>query len=99
MTGDTAHAPYDDPRRANSSLSRGPGIAVAGALENLLRELTGDDVGDRHVLEDVADARPQGHPHVAKRRGTAGELERIRPCARDVGQRPVDRSDDIGDGD
>jgi hypothetical protein len=65
-----------------SYLVRLPGLGVTDdELGYLRRQLAGDDVGEGHRLEDLADVRPQRDPDVTEGLGVTPVLEILRALA------------------
>src|SRR5437588_385840 len=57
------------------------------------------DIGDVHDLQDVREAGPRGDPHVPQSLGRTRIVEVFEGLAANVGQRALDRADDVGDRD
>jgi L-cysteine/cystine lyase len=55
-----------------------PGAGHVELVAHRGRQLAADDVGDRDVLEHLAQAHAQRDPHLAQRLGRAGELHGLR---------------------
>ena len=74
--------------------SQAPGSRVAGR-STAFGQLAGGEVGQRHVLEHVAQAGAQRHPHVAQRLRGAGVGEVLGLLAAHAGQRALGGADHI----
>ena len=61
--------------------------------------LPGDDVGQGDLLEHVAQAGPDGDPDELQMLGGALVDGRFGTLPADLGERAVNRADDVGDGD
>ena len=81
-----ARRSFADPTECGS-----PGLRVGDELADDVRQLAAGDVGERHLLEHRAQARPYGDPDVAERLGGARVLDALGPDAADVRERPVRR--------
>ena len=71
------------------------GLGVLGEPEHRLGQLVGDDRGQGHGLEHLADVRPQREPDLLERLRGAAVLDLLGALAADRGQRPLDRADDL----
>src|ERR1700730_5175019 len=77
----------------------GPGAGVVSEPDHAFGQVPGHDVFERHVLEDGPLVGPQRYPHRLERPGRPDVAEVLRPLAADADERPVDRPDDVGQGD
>ena len=83
-------------RRAQCG-SQASGSAVSRT--EVLGELARGHLGQRHVLEHLAQAGPHRHPHLLEVLGGAVVAGGLGPEAPHLGQRPVERPDHLGQGD
>lgn len=78
------------------ALGRGASV-LGGQFLDLARELPRGQIGDRDGLENAPQARPDGHPHLRKLLDGFGVVEGSQALVVDVGERPVDRTEDVGE--
>ena len=72
---------------------------AGGEVVDRGRELARDQAGERHPVQDVADADAQRDPDLEQRLRRAGVLQGGRALVAHGDQRAVDRADDVGERD
>jgi dye decolorizing peroxidase len=76
-----------------------PGLGVVGQHVDRVGQAGVGDVGDGHVLDDVAEVLADRDPHASELTGDAGILGLFGLAAPNAGERPLDGTDDVGDRD
>lgn len=73
-----------------------PCFGVPGELFDRVWERAFDEVGEGYGLQDCAEVSADGDPDLRERPGGAPVLDGLGELAPDVGQRPFDGADDVG---